>query len=158
MEKKDVKTIKTTRGELRYFRDCGGDGAVCMLNAQTISRYKEIKNQHPNSDDYGVWWAFSNEQFANGKRSAIKRGKLNPDDKIYSGGAGLYGTSDAIKAFFAAYRKRDEQIPKECDPQEVYFYEYNNHECMVSWDGDKDAYKLIVEYWGEEVAKTIKRI
>lgn len=48
--------------------------------------------------------------------------------------------------------------PKECDPQEVYFYEYNNHECMIAWDGDKEAYDLIVGYWGEEVAKTIKRI
>ncbi len=29
---------------------------------------------------------------------------------------------------------------------------------MIAWDGDKDAYDLIVGYWGEEVAKTIKRI
>ncbi len=29
---------------------------------------------------------------------------------------------------------------------------------MISWDGDKDAYKLVVEYWGEEVASKIKRL
>lgn len=159
MEEKDIKTVKTTRGELRYYRDWGNyDGGIVMLNAQTIGRYKEIKNQHPDSDSYGVWWAFSDEQFARGRQHAIKIGKLNPDDKICHGGAGLYGTSEAIKAFYAAYHKRDELIPKECDPQEVYFYEYNNHECMIAWDGDKDAYDLIVGYWGEEVAKTIERL
>lgn len=155
MEEKDIKTVKTTQGELRYYQD---NGAVCMLNAQTINRYREIKNQHPNSDDYGVWWAFSNAQFARGRNLAIKKGKLKPGDKICAGGAGLYGTSKAIKEFFAAYKNRDVQIPEECDPQEVYFYEYNNHECMIATDGDQDAYRLIVGYWGEEVASKIKRI
>ncbi|WP_418177012.1 hypothetical protein [Alistipes putredinis] len=78
MEEKDIKTIKTTKGELRYYRNGDYDGVVCMLNAQTIGRYKEIKNQHPEIDDYGVWWAFSNEQFARGRQHAIKIGKLNP--------------------------------------------------------------------------------
>ena len=45
MEEKDIKTVKTTRGELRYYRDWGNyDGGVVMLNAQTIDRYKAIKN------------------------------------------------------------------------------------------------------------------
>lgn len=39
MEEKDIKTVKTTRGELRYYRDWGNyDGGVVMLNAQTIDR------------------------------------------------------------------------------------------------------------------------
>ena len=38
-EEKDIKTGKTTRGELRYYRDWGKyDGGVVMLNAQTIDR------------------------------------------------------------------------------------------------------------------------
>ena len=59
---------------------------------------------------------------------------------------------------FKFYDDSRAAIPKECDPQEVYFYEYNNHECMIAWDGDKEAYDLIVGYWGEEVAKTIERL
>ena len=51
MEEKDIKTVKTTRGELRYYRDWGNyDGGVVMLNAQTIDRYKAIKNEHPDAD------------------------------------------------------------------------------------------------------------
>ena len=46
MEEKDIKTVKTTRGELRYYRDWGNyDGGIVMLNAQTIDRYKAIKNE-----------------------------------------------------------------------------------------------------------------
>ena len=42
MEEKDIKTVKTTRGELRYYRDWGNyDGGIVMLNAQTIDRYKD---------------------------------------------------------------------------------------------------------------------
>lgn len=53
MEEKDIKTVKTTRGELRYYRDWGNyDGGVVMLNAQTIDRYKAIKNEHPDADQY----------------------------------------------------------------------------------------------------------
>ncbi len=29
---------------------------------------------------------------------------------------------------------------------------------MIAWDGDKEAYDLIVGYWSEEIAKTIKRL
>lgn len=55
MEEKDIKTVKTTRGELRYYRDWGNyDGGVVMLNAQTIDRYKAIKNEHPDADKCGV--------------------------------------------------------------------------------------------------------
>ena len=52
---------------------------------------------------------------------------------------------------------REKQIPTECDPQEVYFYEYNNHECMFAWDGDKEAVEIIIRHWGKDVAKSLKR-
>lgn len=48
-------------------------------------------------------------------------------------------------------------IAEECDPYEVYCYEYNNHECGISWDGDLGAISLIVDYWGANVAHTIRR-
>jgi len=61
---KKVQTIKTTRGELKYYRDWNNsDGGVVMLNAQTVRRYREIQDQHPDADKCGVFFAFSNEQF-----------------------------------------------------------------------------------------------
>lgn len=59
----------------------------------------------------------------------------------------------------AAYLKYAHDIHKqqaaECDPQEVYFYEYNNHECQ--YHDDTHAYAIIVDIFGEDIAKQIKR-
>ena len=70
----------------------------------------------------------------------------------------MIGTRSGIRGILEFYDKRDKQISQECDAQEVYFYEYNNHECCYGWEGDAPAYELIVDYFGEDVAKTIKRI
>lgn len=157
---KDIKTVKTMRGELRYYLDWDNyDGGIVMLNAQTINRYKAIKNEHPNADKYGVFFAFSREQFAKGYKHLIELGHIKDGDKICQDkDTGACGTKDGLAAFFKFYDDSRAAIPKECDPQEVYFYEYNNHECMLAWDGDKDAYDLIVGYWGEEVASKIVRL
>lgn len=41
----EIKTIETTKGTLKYYRDFDNDGFVVMLNAKTIDRYNEIKDQ-----------------------------------------------------------------------------------------------------------------
>lgn len=89
----------------------------------------------------------------------VELGHIKDGDKICQDkDTGAFGTKDGLAEFFKFYDDSRAAIPKECDPQEVYFYEYNNHECMIAWDGDKEAYDLIVGYWGEEVAKTIERL
>ena len=69
----------------------------------------------------------------------------------------MYGTQNGITDFINFYDDRNKAIPTECDPQEVYFYEYNNHESMFAWDGDLEAIKLIIDYYGADVARNIKR-
>ena len=49
-------------------------------------------------------------------------------------------------------------VKEECDPQEVYFYEYNNHECQYAFDGDYEVYKLVSDIFGEYIASKIKRV
>ena len=96
---------------------------------------------------------------AEGYKHLVELGHIKDGDKICQDkDTGAFGTKDGLAAFFKFYDDSRAAIPKECDPQEVYFYEYNNHECMIAWDGDKEAYDLIVGYWGEEVAKTIERL
>lgn len=160
MGQQNIKTIKTTQGELRYYRDWDNyEGGVVMLNAKTIKRYRQIKDTHPNADKYGVFWAFSREQFAEGYKHLIELGHIKDGDKISQDKeTGCYGTKDGLEGFFKFYDENLANIPKECDPQEVYFYEYNNHECMFAWDGDEDAIKIIRLYWGDEVAEKIHRI
>lgn len=158
MEEKDIQTIKTTRGELRYYRDWSNyEGGIVMQNAQTIKRYREIQDQHPDADKCGVFFAFSNQQFSEGYKHLVELGHINDGDKVFRSSLGAFGTKDGLDKFYGFYENRDKDIPTECDPQEVYFYEYNNHECMMGWDGDLEAIKIIISLWGADVARKIKR-
>ena len=42
-------------------------------------------------------------------------------------------------------------------PPLLHFYEYNNHECCIAWDGDLEAIKIVLSLFGEEAARKIKR-
>lgn len=143
---------------MQYSRDCGEyDGCVVMHNAKTISLYKKLQEEKNHIDcyRYDCFFAFSNQQFAEGLK---KIRPLKEGEKLVSVGAGMYGTRDGVDKFFAAYDEIDALVKQECDPQEVYFYEFNNHESMISWDGDAEPYKIIVRIWGEEIANGIVRL
>lgn len=149
--------IKTTKGELKY--TIGKEGGIDMENPQTIAHYLELRHKHPDSKKYGIFFAFSNQQFEEGKEEMRKLGLYKDGQKIYSIGAGGYGVDKKlIDDFFGFYQHQDDIIAQECDPQEVYFYEYNNFECMLDWDGDKRAYELVEGIFGKEVASKIQRI
>lgn len=152
----EVKEINTTKGVLQYYRDWEHEGAVVMLNAQTIDRYKELKDEHPDTENYAVFFAFGNNQFSKGYQKLVHRGCIKNGDKLYHAGAGLYGTKEGLDKFFDFYNYREVRIKEECDPQEVYFYEYNNHECMFT--SDEDAIKEVKRIFGKDVVKKIKRI
>ncbi len=98
------------------------------------------------------FFAFNLEQFAYGKKNA----NIPDGAKIYHAGAGLYGTHDGLRRYYADIDAITARIPLECDPQDVYDYEFDNHECGFQHD-DTDAIKLVVSYFGEERAKTVKR-
>ncbi len=154
-----IKSVKTTKGTLIYFVDwlCT-EGSVVMLNPKTIKYYQGTKDTHPDCDKYGVFFAFTDKQYDEGYNHLVDLGFISKGDKICQCKNGAFGTKESLDAFFDFYIQRDEDIPKKCDPQEVYFYEYNNYECMYAWDGDKEAYNTIVDLWGEDVAKTIVRL
>ena len=48
------------------------------------------------------------------------------------------------------------RISKECIPQEVYNYEFDNHECSYVGD-DEEAIKIVIDYFGAEKAKDVNR-
>lgn len=114
-----------------------------------MSNFSKIYNQQP--ELFECFFAFSNEQFTEGKKKAGIE-----DKKIYSGGAGLYGTKEGIKKLFDDYDNIDKEISEKIDPQEVYNYEFDNHECSYTND-DEEAIKIVVRIYGEEKAKQVKR-
>jgi len=113
-----------------------------------MSKYTEIKDIQPELTD--CFFAFSNEQLSEGWN------KIGRDKELRSGGNGLYGTVEGIKKLMADYDAISKRIGEECDPQEVYEYEYDNHECSYTND-DREAMKICISYFGEERAALIKR-
>ena len=152
-----IKPIKTKNGMLKLFQDWDHCGAIYMENAQTIERYRELEDDHPDSNKYGIFWAFSDQQFEEGKAKMKERGLYKDGQKIWSFGMGGYGVDEKlIDEFFNYYKNRRKIVAAECDPQEVYIYEWNNHECMISCD-DHDAFKVVVDTFGKEIAKNVVR-
>ena len=147
--------IKTANGV--EYRFVGEYGSIRMENAKTINRYLELKSGEPDTEKYGVFFAFGIDQFEEGRKRLIAKGYLKEGEKVCSAGMGLYGTSEEIDRYLDFYKQRIKLQGQECDPQEVYFYEWNNHECMVSMDDDP-ALKLIIDIFGKEAAHKIKRV
>lgn len=152
-----AKNFKTLPSGLQYRQDWDGDGCVEMRGCKTLKRYHQLCEERDNIDCYkhNCFFAFSEEQYNRGK-ARIR--PLKEGEKIYSVGAGMYGTKEGVASFFAEVKSFDQRIKEECDPQEVYFYEYNNHECMLSWDGDEEPVKLVVGIWGTDVLNTLVRL
>lgn len=111
--------------------------------------YQEIKNQQPILRN--CFFAFSKEQFNEG----IEKHNLQ-DQKIYQAQGGLYGTQEGIDELMNFYSELDERIANECDPQEVYDYEFDNHECSYTND-DTDVMLMVMNTFGWRVSSEIKR-
>lgn len=140
--------------QLKHYRDWNCDGAIQMENVMTLKHYHEIKEEtyNVNLENYDCFYAFNREQLEEG----LKRiGKTK--DQIYKYGNGLFGTHDGYTRYMNYLEQTDERIKNECDPQEVYFYEFNNHECMIDYEGDTAAIELVMNIFGDEIAQTLTR-
>ena len=111
--------------------------------------YQEIKNEQPILKD--CFFAFGENQFNEGIAKHNLQGK-----KIYRGGSGLYGTKEGINELFAFYERLNNRIAKECTAQEVYDYEFDNHECSITCD-DYEPMNIVLNIFTEEQCRAVKR-
>lgn len=109
--------------------------------------YSDLIRIQPQEGEH--FFAFSDEQFNQGHEKMIRNFSLSAP-KIYSAGAGLYGTREGLKVFFQFFQDRDKEIASTCSPQEVYNYEYYNHECEYTGD-DTEAMAIVKRIYGEDV-------
>lgn len=142
--------------EFTFSQDWDNDGMMSYQNAKTLLRYRELCEERSKVDmkQFDCFFAFNNEQFEQGLKSIrpLKEGEKLV--RLYGGG---FATKDGAERLAEYYRSIEEKIKQECDPQEVYCYEYNNYESCIAYDGDANAIRLIIDYWGEEVARKIVR-
>ena len=116
----------------------------------TAMSYAQLTQKQAPSGNY--FFAFSNTQLAEG----IKKITLKEGEKILKAPGGMFGTKQAIDDFFKFYEDLEKEIAEKCTPQEVYAYEFNNHECSYVGD-DERAIEIVIRTFGKEKAKTVKR-
>lgn len=146
-----------SNSKFTFRQDWDNDGCLVYENAQTLNKYFAINREMETVNlqkRFNMFCAFSNEQFDKGMQSIRP---LNEGEKIVRLGSGMFGTRDGIDSYFAFIRECHERIKRECDPQEVYCYEFNNHESMIAYDGDLSAIRIIIDIWGAEIAGGITR-
>jgi len=114
-----------------------------------MNPYHEIRDKQPEYDE--AFFSFSTEQFNDG----LKKFNLSADDVKFCG-AGLYATDKGFTKIDEFYKEQRKEIGEKCDPQKVYDYEYDNHECSYTND-DTAPLELIEYYFGKEGLSKIKR-
>ena len=139
--------------KVQVTQDWDNDGFLRITGAETIARYNELRHQQYEIPvkEYGVFFAFSQEQFDEGYKYLVKKGFIKDGEKVKRFGNGAFGTLEGMQRWMREAEAIDEKIRKECDPYEVYLDEYNNHECCIDWDGDDGAVRKVLEIYGLEV-------
>ena len=142
---------------MTYQIDTECDGYVRIAGAQTIDLYRTLKyDEQPPKGNY--FWAFDKDQLAAGYLRLKKAGVISEPCELRNAGGGLFGTPRALKDLRKWEIERGAKIAEQCDPLEVYLYEYNNHESFISWDGDLEPIMIIISIWGYQEAMKIKRL
>lgn len=107
------------------------------------------------------FFAFGKEQF----QDAIKAHHLEEalrQGRIRSGGAGLYGTLEGLRRLHEDHLRLEVEqrvalTQTGVTPQDCYLAEYDNYECMYSWDGDVDALRRVAFWFGADACRRIRR-
>lgn len=105
-------------------------------------KYKELAYD-TQCDCDGVFFAFSEKQFSEGlEELGVARGD------VYSCGYGMYATNEGATAWINFYTDLRERIKRECTPEEIFKFEFWNHECGYTYDIE-DALEIVQGYFPE---------
>ena len=131
--------------------DC--DGMLTIQNDQTLKTYQAIRKEQYEHVHPETCWEFSDIKKVFAKLKPL----MKEGEKIIQFANGGFATPKGWEMMKAFWKSIDERIRTECDPQEVYYYEYNNHESAINFEGDTDAIQIIIDIWGADIARKIKR-
>lgn len=141
-------------------RDFENDGILRIIGASTLVTFKKLYQELTEFryEDFGIFVAYTKEQFKNHYDALIKEGRIREGEELVKSSDYIFGTKAGFKKLDEYLTRVKDRIKAECDPQEVYWYEYNNGECFLSWDGDAYAIKQIIHFFGIDAARNIRRI
>ena len=119
------------------------------MKIRQVSRteaYKGIYDTPVDAPDYDVCNDFETAQC-----------KKILEGKCLSGtGDRLYSTSERLCAYWRIFKKQRERVAAECDPQDVYDYEFYSRECECICC-DRRAMEHVILIFGMERAKKVER-
>ena len=130
------------------------DGVLVFHNAKTLRKYEALQDKiyHLDTKGMGIFAAFSEKQYKEGMDYLKDNGLYKEGDKLYHSRTGCYGTKEAWDKYTKAINEITKEM-SECDPYEVYCYEYNNFECCIDWDGDKRAVEAVLKIWDKDTVE-----
>jgi hypothetical protein len=115
-----------------------------------MASYQQIKDDWYTSNHEEIFFAFSNDQYKEGKA------RMPEGAQIYRGPAGMFGTDKGFTDWKAASKANDQRVIDECTPEEVYRYEYSNHECGFTCD-DTEAVDIVLQYWPDADIQALRK-
>ena len=124
---------------------------------KTIKNYQDIRKEAQDKhttlfNECGVFWAFSNEQFAEG----LKKTTLAEGEKLASIGAGGYLPKSKVEQLKAGMKNitlwEKTEIKKMKDGKRKHIiYELNNHECFYT--GSIEGAEMVLPYPRKDILK-----
>ena len=107
-----------------------------------MSNYKKFLDKISSYHCNGIFYAFSNEQFEKGMKAC----GYDENTKLVKDGMGGYGTREAFDERHKFYSSVEEEIRQNCTPDEIFEFEYWNHECGYTYDYS-EALEIVRSYF-----------
>ncbi|MDH6311055.1 hypothetical protein M2451_003901 [Dysgonomonas sp. PFB1-18] len=117
----------------------------------------QIKEEHQNKlsalfDSLGIFFAFSNEQFEEGRKEGVKyanggQGMLIPIDNV----------KEYVRRFSELEKDTEAEFAKHIPMDDYILYELNNHEAFYTWCTD-DAYEVVKYRYPNCTPDDMKRV
>ena len=148
-------TKTTTSVKVRY-----NDGQLIIYGAKTLGRYKELTSRFNKCDSkvFEMVCGYDAKDVKSAKKAFEKKvRKLGKGEYLTYFGCGAFATKEGYTKWKEYVNETCDMISRECDPQEVYYYEYRAL-MTIEENCDKYAIGVVKNYFGEEVAKTVKRL
>ena len=97
-------------------------------------KYREICEEYMNKHWDGIFFAFNEDQFKEGLKELGLENEKELKGKLFKGPYGEYGTKEGFVNREKGFEQMSERIKTECSPEEIFEYEYYNHECGYTGD------------------------
>ncbi len=114
------------------------------------NRYYELNEEWYHTEHKEIFFAFSQDRFEE------EKAKLPKGAKVYRGPAGMFGTDKGFKDFEQALQDHNKKVASECEPLDVYIYEFYNHECGYTGD-DSEAVEIVKNYWPDADIEALRK-